>query len=80
MQNTEMFYSGDKRFRPIDEAIITSGGVKVSEINPKTMESKLVKNLYFAARLLMWMHTRADLIFKLRGVRAGLPGVSVAEQ
>lgn len=41
-----------KDFRPIDEAIITSGGVKVSEINPKTMESKLVKNLYFAGEII----------------------------
>lgn len=41
-----------KGFRPLDEAIITSGGVKVSEINPKTMESKLVKSLYFAGEIL----------------------------
>lgn len=38
--------------RPVDEAIITSGGVKISEINPKTMESKLVKNLYFAGEVI----------------------------
>ncbi len=41
-----------KGMRPIDEAIITSGGVKVSEINPSTMESKLVKNLYFAGEVI----------------------------
>ncbi|MEG1631273.1 MAG: NAD(P)/FAD-dependent oxidoreductase [Hydrogenoanaerobacterium sp.] len=39
-------------FRPIDEAIITSGGVCVKEINPKTMESKLVKCLYFAGEVI----------------------------
>ncbi len=39
-------------FRPIDEAIITKGGVAVSEINPKTMESKLVRGLYFAGEVL----------------------------
>lgn len=39
-------------FRPIEEAIVTSGGIKVSEINPKTMESKLVKNLYFAGEII----------------------------
>ena len=39
-------------FRPIEEAIVTSGGVKVSEINPKTMESKLVKGLYFAGEVI----------------------------
>lgn len=38
--------------RPIEEAIITSGGVNVKEINPKTMESKLVKNLFFAGEVL----------------------------
>ncbi len=38
--------------RPIDEAIITSGGVATGEVNPKTMESKLVKGLYFAGELL----------------------------
>ena len=39
-------------FRPIDEAIITKGGVAVGEISPKTMESKLVKGLYFAGEVL----------------------------
>ena len=38
--------------RPISEAIITSGGVATSEINPKTMESKLVKGLYFAGEVI----------------------------
>ena len=38
--------------RPVAEAIITSGGVKVSEIDPKTMESKLVPGLYFAGELI----------------------------
>lgn len=41
-----------ERFRPIEEAIVTSGGVKVSEINPKTMESKLCHGLYFAGEVL----------------------------
>lgn len=41
-----------KGFRLIDEAIVTSGGIKISEINPKTMESKLVKNLYFAGEII----------------------------
>ncbi|MBQ3541610.1 MAG: NAD(P)/FAD-dependent oxidoreductase [Oscillospiraceae bacterium] len=38
--------------RPIAEAIITSGGIKVSQIDPKTMESKLVKGLYFAGEMI----------------------------
>ena len=39
-------------FRPIDEAIITKGGVAVGEISPKTMESKFVRGLYFAGEVL----------------------------
>lgn len=38
--------------RPIAEAIVTAGGVSVKEINPKTMESKLVKGLYFAGEVM----------------------------
>ena len=40
------------RFRPIDEAIITSGGINIKEINPKTMESKIVPGLYFAGEII----------------------------
>ncbi len=39
-------------FRPIDEAIITSGGIAINEINPKTMESKLIQGLYFAGEII----------------------------
>ncbi len=39
-------------FRPVDEAIITSGGVSVREINPKTMESKLLPGLFFAGEVI----------------------------
>jgi predicted Rossmann fold flavoprotein len=39
-------------FRPISEAIVTKGGVSVKEINPKTMESKLVGGLYFAGEVI----------------------------
>lgn len=38
--------------RPIDEAIITSGGVDVKEVNPRTMESRLVRGVYFAGEIL----------------------------
>ncbi len=41
-----------KGFRPIEEAIITSGGVAVGEIDPKTMGSKLVSGLYFAGEVI----------------------------
>ena len=39
-------------FRNIEEAIITNGGINVKEINPKTMESKIVKGLYFAGEII----------------------------
>ncbi len=39
-------------YRPIDEAIVTSGGVEVKEITPKTMESKLISGLYFAGEVI----------------------------
>ena len=38
--------------RPVSEGIITTGGVSVKEINPKTMESKLAKGLYFAGEVI----------------------------
>lgn len=38
--------------RPVTEAVVTSGGVEVSEVNPKTMESRLVRGLYFAGEIL----------------------------
>ncbi len=39
-------------YRPFEEAIVTAGGVELSEINPKTMESLLVEGLYFAGELM----------------------------
>ena len=41
-----------KQFRPIEEAIITSGGISIKEIDPKTMESKIVNGLYFAGEII----------------------------
>ena len=41
-----------KAMRPVSEAIITSGGVKVGEINPSTMESKIVPGLYFCGEMI----------------------------
>ena len=38
--------------RPVEEAIVTSGGVDVGEINPKTMQSRLCENLYFAGEVI----------------------------
>ena len=41
-----------KGFRDIKDAIITSGGISIKEVNPKTMESKIVNGLYFAGEVL----------------------------
>lgn len=41
-----------KKTRPIDEAIITSGGISIKEVNPKTFESKIIKNLYIIGEIL----------------------------
>ena len=41
-----------KKYRPIDEAIVTSGGINVKEINSSTMESKIIKGLYFAGEVI----------------------------
>jgi predicted Rossmann fold flavoprotein len=52
VQTLKCFRVNPTGFRPIDEAIITSGGVSVKEVSPKTMESKLVSGLYFAGEIL----------------------------
>jgi predicted Rossmann fold flavoprotein len=49
LKNFELHTKG---FRPIDEAIITSGGVSVKELSPKTMESKKIRGLYFAGEVI----------------------------
>ncbi len=49
LKRFELTISG---FRPIEEAIITAGGISVKEINPKTMESKIIENLYFAGEII----------------------------
>ena len=41
-----------KSFRPLDEAIVTRGGVSVKEISPKTMESRLCKGIFFAGEII----------------------------
>ena len=49
LKNVRICISG---FRPIEEAIVTSGGVSIKEINPKTMESKIIKNLFIAGEII----------------------------
>ncbi|MBQ3927970.1 MAG: NAD(P)/FAD-dependent oxidoreductase, partial [Clostridia bacterium] len=39
-------------FRPLEEAVVTRGGIAVSEINPKTMESKICKGLYLSGEMI----------------------------
>ena len=49
LKNFELIIGG---FRSIEEAIITSGGISIKNINPKTMESKVIRNLYFAGEII----------------------------
>lgn len=49
IKNLSMDFKG---FRPIEEAIITSGGISTKEINPSTMESKIIPNLFFAGEII----------------------------
>ena len=49
LKNFEVTLTG---FRPIEEAIITAGGISIKEINPKTMESKKINGLYFAGEII----------------------------
>lgn len=52
LQMLKKFEIEIQKFRPIEEAIITSGGINIKEINPKTMESKIIKGLYFAGEII----------------------------
>ncbi len=52
LENIKSFKIPLSAFRPIEEAIVTSGGISVKEIVPKTMESKLVHGLYFAGEII----------------------------
>lgn len=52
LEQTKRFPIPISGTRPVEEAIITRGGVQVKEVDPKTMESKLVSGLYFAGELL----------------------------
>lgn len=49
IKNFEVNISG---FRPVEEAIVTSGGINVKEIDPRTMKSKIIDNLYFAGEII----------------------------
>lgn len=49
IKNFEVTING---FRPVEEAIVTAGGISIKEINPKTMESKIIQGLYFAGEII----------------------------
>lgn len=52
LETTKRFAIPIKGLRPVEEAIITRGGINTKEVDPKTMESKLVRGLYFAGEIL----------------------------
>ena len=69
-----------KNLRPISEAIVTSGGVSVKEINPKTMESKLVENLYFAGEVIDCDAYTGGFNLQIAFSTGRLAGLSVAKK
>lgn len=67
-------------FRPVAEAIITSGGVDVSQINPKTMESKLAEGLYFAGEVIDADAYTGGFNLQIAFSTGRLAGLSAAEK
>ncbi len=67
-------------FRPVAEAIITSGGVDVSQINPKTMESKLTEGLYFAGEVIDADAYTGGFNLQIAFSTGRLAGISAAEK
>lgn len=67
-------------FRPVSEAIITSGGISVKEINPSTMESKLYKNLYFAGEMIDVDAYTGGYNLQIAWSTGHLAGISSTEQ
>lgn len=66
--------------RPIAEAIITTGGVSVKQVSPKTMESKLVKGLYFAGEILDVDAYTGGFNLQIAWATGRLAGQSAAEE
>ncbi len=67
-------------FRPIAEAIITAGGISVSEIHPKTMQSKKIKNLFFAGEIIDVDAYTGGYNLQIAFSTGYLAGKSVAEE
>lgn len=66
--------------RPIAEAIITTGGVSVKQVSPKTMESKMVKGLYFAGEILDVDAYTGGFNLQIAWATGRLAGQSAAEE
>lgn len=66
--------------RPIDEAIITSGGIDVSEITPKTMESKKISGLYFAGEVIDLDAYTGGFNLQIAFSTANLAAISACEE
>jgi predicted Rossmann fold flavoprotein len=66
--------------RPVAEAIITSGGIKVSEIDPKTMQSKLVPGLYFAGEIIDCDAYTGGFNLQIAWATAYAAGMAVSER
>jgi len=79
IENLKSFEISLKGFRPIEEAIITSGGIDVKEVNPKTMESKIKKGLYFAGEILDLDAYTGGFNLQIAFSTAYLAGKSAAE-
>ena len=67
-------------FRPIEEAIVTSGGIEVKEISPKSMESKLVPGLFFAGEVIDVDAYTGGFNLQIAFSTGYLAGKSAAEQ
>ena len=76
LKNLTMHINGTRDFK---EAIITQGGINVKEINPSTMESKIVKNLYFAGEVLDLDAVTGGFNLQIAWSTGYLAGVSAAE-
>jgi predicted Rossmann fold flavoprotein len=67
-------------FRPIEEAIVTSGGIDVKEITPKNMQSKIVDGLYFAGEVIDVDAYTGGFNLQIAFSTGYLAGKSAAEQ
>lgn len=66
--------------RPVEEAVVTRGGVATAEVNPKTMQSKIIKGLYFAGELLDVDAITGGFNLQIAFSTGHLAGISAAKQ